>query len=150
MKVITYLILVFCLQKCACFGDGGISWRIEVVNNLSYPIHAIVIFGSNNNRLLRSILPGEIADRIEGYIDKDIPPEAHRKIHKISVFSESKAPLMILESKEMDEYVIYIERKEYGYLFRLEVKEDCIGMGLNKKVDFKEEIDEYQIDQLTN
>jgi hypothetical protein len=47
---------------------------------------------------------------------------------------------MLLQGEEMDEYVIYVEQEKYSsYLFRLEVNEEHIGVGLNKGMNFKEE-----------
>jgi hypothetical protein len=139
-------IILFSLGGCV-WGDGA-TWEIEVVNNLSYPIYAIVTFVPNFSRPLGPILPGETAMRSINHINKDVSPEAHREIIKISVFSKDKAPFMILEGKEMDEHVIFVEKDKWdGYHFRLKVNEEHTGMGLNKKVAYKE-IDECQIDQL--
>jgi hypothetical protein len=122
--------------------DNSRYWYIEVENNLSYPIYAIAIL-ANHNLPLGLILPGETASCFATHVNENLPPEARREITKISVFSEDRVPLMVLEGKGIDEYVIYIERKEnYNYFFHLEVKEEYIGMGLNKKVDFEEEINE--------
>ena len=145
-KIITCLILVFLfsLMKCDC--GNRIFWWIDIANNLSEPIYATVIFGSKSRSELGPILPEEIARKLITYISKTTSPEAHREIRRISVFSENREPLMVLQGKGMDEYVIFMG-EVYGddYLFRLEVTEDLIGIGLddlNKRIDLEDELED--------
>ena len=152
MKIITSLILPMLLfSLLGCFCDEGEAWRIDIVNNLHHSIYAIVVFKTNSRFELGPILPGEMANEHSMYIfaSKETP---HKGFSKISIFTEDRKPFMILQGEKMDEYVIYVgrfdDKDESGayifddgfgtYIFRLEVKEEYEGIGLNKKFDVEE------------
>ena len=144
-KIRTWLILIllFSLAGCDACG-GGDFWHISIKNNLSYTIYINVIIRSRPVRTLGPIAPGEDGVVSEHYIFGN--PEVHTIINKISIFSEDRTPLIILEGKMMDEYVICYREGDRAYFFRLEVEEELIGIGLDKKIDFEEIIEKTEDD----
>ena len=140
IKIRTWLIsiLLFGLSGCdAC--DVGQTWQITILNNLSHPIYVTVIFVGDRSSGSGLIMSGEEKMVSQDYIFEN--PEAHKGISKISIFSEDRTPLIILQDIEMDEYVIFTGASYGGgaYRFRLEIEEELIGIGLDKVIDFEEE-----------
>jgi hypothetical protein len=146
MKIVNNLILamfLFSLMGCTR------SWRLEVANKLSYPIYAIVIFSPYDKNYIGPIQSGESAIESDLFVSQTVSAKAHEEIQKISIFSEDKIPLMILHGKGMDKYVIFMGKGRLNdYNFRLEVKEDLIGTGLNKGINFEEEREEAYIENI--
>ena len=129
--IIVMFVLLFCL--IGCNHDVPLrDWVVEIKNNLSYPIYAIIIFIPDDRYELGPIAPGEVDSKRELLNYPATPLEAHRKIKKISIFSENEKPFMILQGEEMDEYVIFIGEIGWSnYTFRLEVEEEYEGIGLD-------------------
>ena len=133
------LILLFSSMGCPDPNDDRIAWQVDIVNNLSYPIYAFVIFNPHSKKEFGPIEPEKEANVYGGLIEKTVPEQAHRTFHKLSVFSKDGVPLMVLWGAEMDEYIIFVGGRfgsDYGRLFRLEVKEENIGIGLSKRIDY--------------
>ena len=145
---------MFLFSLSGCFCNEGEAWRIEIVNNLQHPIYAIVEFMQSSRFELGTILPGETATEFSLHIFAS-PEEPHKGFSKISIFTEDGEPFMILQGEEMDKYVIFVGRYSgldesgayiihdnggIGYLFRLEVEEEYLGIGINKVIDFEEDI----------
>ena len=117
-----------------CLGDSVSGWIVEIANELPYSIHAVVEFQRNRKYDLEIIPPKEIVTVSESFVGISSSKEAHRGIRQISIFSEDKRPLMIFRGKGMNKYVVFIKKyDEWDYLFRLEVKEEYIGIGLNNR-----------------
>ena len=164
--IIVKLVLLFGLIGCGVLELWGgpphrdmSAWSVVIVNQLPYPIYVEVIFNpraytnSQGARQELSIESGEIAFANKLSMEPNLPSQAHRGIREILVFSEDKIiPLMILRGTAMNEYVIHVgDYRPRGWQFCLEVNEENIGVGLNKGIDFEEdvedEIGEYEDNQ---
>jgi hypothetical protein len=116
------------------------------VNSLPYPIYATLILKSNEEIELGPIDSEEKASVNYGRFEKIGLLQAHEKIHKISIFSKNKELLMVFKGKEMNKYVVFMGKDRYkDYLFRLEVKKENIKMGLNKRSDFEEGMEDEKV-----
>ena len=144
IRIIICLILpmfLFSLMGCDC--SVRRAWTVEIVNELSYPIYATIIFKLNSEKKTTKLIqPEESDDVVRINVRKDIPSEAHAGIKKISVFLEDNTPFMVLEGEGIDEYVIFMGKDKYDdYLFYFEVKEEYLGIGLDKRIEFEEELE---------
>ena len=152
-KTIIILIKLLLLSNFigGCLGDDGKTWYVEIVNELQYPIHAIVEFKRNYRHDLGIIQPEKIATASEFFMGTSSRnKKADVVIHRISIFTEDKIPLMVFRGSTMNNYVIFRENnteedilnhREHWMKFRLEVKEDYINIGLKEGLDFEEEIE---------
>ena len=141
-KIINNLILsvyLFSLMGCTC---GMRMWELEITNELSYPIYVDMTIRRKYE--LGLMQPGESTIEVE-LVSQSVSPKASKKIRRISIFSEDREPIIILQGGTIDEYVIFMGKDKYNdYIFRLEVTEELRGIGLdnlNKKLEFEEELE---------
>jgi len=131
-KILTLHLLLFILIGC---DDYYGTWKLEIANDLSHPI-TVRITGKDNSRDTLLLQPKRTANVL---INSKTPSKANEGIRKISVFSETRRMLMILEGEQLNQYVIrkenniddILEGKESAPVFRFEVKEENIDFKLN-------------------
>jgi len=153
LNVLMIHILLFSLIGCDYYG----TWQLEVVNNLSHPI-TVRITGKNDSRnTLASIQPRKSASI---WLSSKTPSEANEGIRKISVFSDKRRMLMILEGEQLNQYVILkgqsiediLEGREPRTRFSFEVKEEHIGFDLDNvmssSANKNEDVDILDIEEL--
>ena len=154
--IIKLILLSFIMTGCP---QPSKTWMVEIVNELQYSIYAIVEFKDYDKTKCNSgIIPHEgiaitYARLDENRNAKPYSKKANNGIRKISIFREDETPLMVLQGKKMNEYVIFrdnntiedvLNDREYWHRFRLEIKEEYINIGLKKVLDFGKEIEELE------
>jgi hypothetical protein len=164
-KVKTLFILIFIfnlLSNLNCLllllpddDEKSRTWYIGIENKLSYPIKVETIFANGRKSKISDIQPNEIrVDWILG-VSHHAGRKAHKEIYQISVYKESdNALIMQLKGSEMDKYVICTGKSICGgndeYQFLFEIKEENLGVGVNKGMNFEEEVGENQFENEEN
>jgi hypothetical protein len=118
-------------------------WFINIENKLSYPIKFEAVYIRSSDGPIENIRPNEI--RVDWILDgyKGEGQKAHKRIKQISVYKESDNSLIMqLKGSEIDKYVIYTGKSIYGgstsCQFLFQIKEDDLGVGVNKGMSFEE------------
>ena len=142
-KTIILFILVF-IFSLGCSEYVYRTWFIDIENKLSYPIKVESIFISDNKTAIRIIPPNEIR-AVWTHSTEEKRPAAHKRIRRIYVYRESDDVLiMILEGTIINNHVIYMGESIYGVndcWFLFQIREEDVGIGLDKGIDFKEELE---------
>ena len=118
-------------------------WYIDIENKLSYSVKFEAVYTQNRGNIIRDIQPNEI--RVDWILNgsKNAGQKAHKRIKQISVYKETDNNLiMLLKGSEIDKYVIYTGISIYGiddYQFLFQIKEENLGVGINKTMRFEEE-----------
>jgi hypothetical protein len=70
--------------------------------------------------------------------------KASNYIKSISVFKLDNTRLIYLKGSAIDKRVIHTGERKYNVYFRFGIKEEDFGFGINKEMNFEEEIEENQ------
>jgi len=144
---IKYLILCMCFAFMVPFlGCTSVDYSVTIGNETQYDLrfrircrdYKIFEFVDSGAELMVAIAVDE----------NDNSAKASKFIWNIWVSKADHTPLIHLEGDEIDKRMIRTGKAESDVFFRFEVKEDDFGFGVDKKINFEEEIDEYQIDHL--
>jgi hypothetical protein len=152
-KIINILIahiLLFSLIGCD-YDYEGASWQLEIANNLSYPISVHVIDKNNSRKTLNLIQPNRTTSI---WFSSKTPTNANEGLRKISVFSENKRMLMLLEGEQLNQYVFQkgndiddiLEGRDPTPIFSFEVKEEHLDINLYNAINFEEPNNSEDID----
>jgi len=130
-KIINILIIhIFLFSLIGCDYDyERASWQLEIANNLSYPISVHVIDKNNSRSTLNLIQPSRPTSI---WFSSKTPTNVNEGLRKISVFSENRRMLMLLEGEQLNQFVIrkegsiddILEGREPTPIFSFEVKEE--------------------------
>ena len=80
--------------------------------------------------------------------EEDNNVKASKFIWNIWVAKSDHTPLIHLTGYEIDKRMVRTGKRERDTFFRFEIKEEDFGFGIDKSMNFEEEIDEYQINYL--
>jgi len=128
--------------SCGAASDDAsrMTWLVEIVNKLSYPVSAIIDSRGGGEYLIEIPVGRMISERISVY---ESPSEkASDGIRELSIFtedddSEEDILVMVLKGKDLDDRAVRRETTIFDILegidhlvkFRLEVIEDYEGIG---------------------
>ena len=141
---IKYLIICMCI---ACMlGCAYVDYSVTIGNDTQHDLrfrircrdYKMFEFVGSGAELMIVIASGEDYNNAK----------PSKFIWNIWVSKSDHTPLIHLEGDEIDKRMVRTGKAESEVFFRFEIKEDDFGFGIDKKMNYEEEIDEYQVDHL--
>ena len=139
-NILILQILLFSLVGCDPIEE---TWTLEIVNNLSYPIFVYVADKKDSYNSGSTLIPPRKNSFV--WLSSKMPLRVDEGVHRISVFSEDRKLLMLIEGEQLNQYVILkgesiddiLEGRDPNSIFSFEVKREYIETDSNNKTNFE-------------
>ena len=133
-------ILLFSLVGC----DTEETWTLEIVNDLSSPIFVYVADKKKKFKSRSALIQPKKNSFV--WLSSKMPLRADEGVYRISVFSEERKLLMLIEGEHLNQYVIrkgesiidILEGRDPSPIFSFEMKKEYLEIDSNNKTNFEE------------